>query len=254
MTPPRDLLSIGHRAAAGLGLAGRIAVGALLVTSIVVLSSARGFITSLFISPAQRTTADASELEKEASKYAEAFNGYTKQIDGRSLFVIPSAPKRTPPPPPPPPPEDTSKPVAPAVPSRYGGPSIIGLINESVIFNDGKTIRVGQSDGSLSVIALNAPWGAKVKWQGAEFDVSLFEKDGMVIPPPGSKPPETKPDTSKPETPKPETPKPDAPKPDAPKLGDPKPEPSPDAAPKEPAKSPKPETPQSSDPKTEGSE
>jgi outer membrane biosynthesis protein TonB len=241
-----------------------------------VLSSARGFITSLFISPAQRTTADAGELEKEASKYAEAFNGYTKQIDGRSLFVIPSAPKRTPPPPPPPPPEDTSKPVAPAVPSRYGGPSIIGLINESVIFNDGKTIRVGQSDGALSVIALNAPWGAKVKWQGGEFDVSLFEKDGMVIPPPGkppeAKPQETKPDSAKPddaakpETPKPDAPKPadpkpgdepkpDEPKPDAPKPGaEPKPEQAPDAAPKQPAESPKQDAPQSSDPKTEGSE
>jgi len=105
------------------------------------------------------------------------------RIDGRSLFFVPSAP---PPPPPPavaeadrPPP---APPPPPPPPARYGGPQIVALINDTVWFAGGEKVAAGESGGGVRVIAVDAPWSAKVEWSGVEFEVDLFARDSVVYP------------------------------------------------------------------------
>jgi hypothetical protein len=105
------------------------------------------------------------------------------RIDGRSLLFIPSAP---PPPPPPrvaeadrPPP---APPPPPPPPSRYGGPQVVALINDTVWFAGGEKVAAGESGAGVRVIAVNAPWSARVEWSGVEFDVDLFARDQVVYP------------------------------------------------------------------------
>lgn len=104
------------------------------------------------------------------------------RIDGRSLFFIPSAP----PPPPPPPRAESDEPSAPPPPppppSRYGGPGVIALINDTVWFEGGQRLAPGESGGGVRVIAVDAPWSARVHWEGVEFDVALFPHDEVVYP------------------------------------------------------------------------
>jgi hypothetical protein len=108
----------------------------------------------------------------QSSRYAS----YLSQFDGRSLFFIPS--------PPPPPHVDVPRETGPTEtpkPTRYGGPSLIALINDTAWFSDGRRLAAGaDKDGSLRVIRVEAPWNAVVEWQEVEFTVSLFDRDQVV--------------------------------------------------------------------------
>ncbi|MGD9689244.1 MAG: hypothetical protein AB7K52_00155 [Phycisphaerales bacterium] len=68
----------------------------------------------------------------------------------------------------------------PAAPTRYAGPAIVGMIADSVWFADGKHVRVGQTAegfGGVTVLSVDAPWSARVRWMEGEFTVSLFDRD-----------------------------------------------------------------------------
>lgn len=104
------------------------------------------------------------------------YSSYIAQFDGRSLFFVPSPPA----PPPVDPPRETG-PTTPPPPTRYGGPSLIALVNDTAWFSDGRRLAAGgDKDGTLRVIRIDAPWNALVEWQGVEFTVSLFDRDQVV--------------------------------------------------------------------------
>jgi hypothetical protein len=104
------------------------------------------------------------------------------RIDGRSLFFVPSAP---PPPAPPPRPgtgEPPPPPPPPPAPTRYGGPEIVALINDTVWLEGGEILSLDDSADGVTVLAVNAPWSARLLWREVEFDVSLFGRDEVVYP------------------------------------------------------------------------
>jgi len=71
-------------------------------------------------------------------------------------------------------------PSRPTTPSRYGGPTAVAMIENTVWFSDGRKVKLGDSSeasGGLSVLALEPPWNAKVRWMGGEFTISLFDRD-----------------------------------------------------------------------------
>lgn len=165
--------------------AGWIACGAAALAAVVVINTAAPVVSALFT----RTEAPASKSE-ETKQAADRFKASTEtqiaSIKGRSLFFIP------PPKPQPrvdPPPRVAEKPVEPpkpTLPTRYGGPSIQAVVNGTVWFTDGKKVAVGESSGSgssaVAVIAADSPWAIRLKWEGVEFDVPLFERDAVIYP------------------------------------------------------------------------
>jgi len=100
------------------------------------------------------------------------------RFKGRSLFFTP--------PPPPPEPEpivdaEPEDPGPPPLPTRYGGPALIAMVNGAAWFADGRRLAVGDDpDAGLAVLSLSPPWSARVRWQGAEFDVGLFDRSPML--------------------------------------------------------------------------
>lgn len=141
----------------------------------------------------------------EEAQRVEQFERYIAQIDGRSLFHTPaapgadSAPKVE---------VDASKPPPP--PSTYGGPAVIGMVNDEVWFADGKRLRIGaEARDGIAVVSANAPWEATISWRGVEFKVPLFSREHIVfkdtkaaapspavppVPPASGEPPPTAPD------------------------------------------------------------
>lgn len=109
---------------------------------------------------------------------------FLAQLDGRSPFFVPSPPP--PPPPPvvaPPPPPPVSPPAPPPPPSTYGGPGVIAVVNDQVLFADKRWVPVGEgADDDLVVLEATAPWSIRVRWKGIEFDVPLLARDKVVLP------------------------------------------------------------------------
>lgn len=67
-------------------------------------------------------------------------------------------------------------------PRVYGGPELVAIYDDSVWFRGGSRMKVNDtSDSTLSVISVNPPWGAKVRWMGAEFDITLFERSKDIL-------------------------------------------------------------------------
>jgi hypothetical protein len=68
------------------------------------------------------------------------------------------------------------------VPVRYNGPGLIAMINGEAWFADGRRLRAGApADEGLAVVELHEPWYAKLRWQGAEFSVGLFERTPVSL-------------------------------------------------------------------------
>lgn len=100
-----------------------------------------------------------------------AVGGDLAQVEGRSLFAVPAPPAHV---------EVAEKPET-AKATRYGGPSVIAMINGKVWFSDGQRLGVGEAGtDSLKVLSLDAPWSTKVRWQGGEFDVEFFQRSPLL--------------------------------------------------------------------------
>ena len=164
--------------------AGWIACAAGAVAVFVVVRSAAPVVSAIF-TRAEPAPAKTDEAKQAADRFKTATDTQIASIKGRSLFFIP----------PPKPRPVVDKPVVavtpkdppkPSVPTRYGGPSIQAVVNGSVWFSDGKKVAVGESTGSgssmVTVIAADTPWAIRLKWDGVEFDVPLFERDGVIYP------------------------------------------------------------------------
>lgn len=169
--------------ASALGAAGALAVAAWSGWS--VIAAARTPLSTPAPEPATDVLAGAEAFERTIA-------AGIRQVDGRSLFVVP----------PEPPPEAAvrSEPAA----TRYGGPALVAMINGVAWFADGRRLAAAEEppEGDLSVLALEPPWRARVRWRGGEFDVTLFEPDRVVRPP--APDPTTLPSPRTPEPPAPE--------------------------------------------------
>jgi hypothetical protein len=128
--------------------------------------------------PAPSAFVAKDDTKNRAAQYASAFEGFVKQLDGRSLYYKPS-----------PPGSEGEQPVevvedaAPEeAPARYEGPAITAIVLDTVWFADGQRVRAGtKGSGDLEVLQASAPWGARVKWRGGEFAVPFFERDKVIF-------------------------------------------------------------------------
>jgi hypothetical protein len=240
---------------ATMGVAGRVAFVAGVAGAAILGVSLFNFGRSV-IGPGVSAAASVKDQKDMTAAHEAEFERYLAQWNGRSLIIKPGSPKPAEPlkveaesgPPAPPPP-----------PATYGGPAIIAMVLDTVWFDDGKRMTVGdEAKDELEVIQVLAPWDAVVKWKGVEFTVPLFARDKLVQVPdekPVEPPKETKPtEQAGPPDPgstgspgganggSPGTPKPDAAKAEPTKVAEktePKPEkppePKQDAAPGTPA-------------------
>jgi hypothetical protein len=113
----------------------------------------------------------------------DVLQGHVAQIDGRTMFFTPDAP--------PPPPREIvdagpAEPEPDPPPSRYGGPSIVGMMFDSVWFSNDTTLEIGESGGGITLLGMDAPWSARVEWRGVEFDVPFMQRDEVVFEDTGS--------------------------------------------------------------------
>ncbi|MBL0926986.1 MAG: hypothetical protein IBJ11_04945 [Phycisphaerales bacterium] len=165
-TPSSNALRSLTRKIGPLGVAGGVAAGLALAALVLALWT----LVPTLLSPAVRPPSGLEQRQDRLKQFAEAFEGQLKNIGGRSLFALP--PRPTPP--------RRAGPVAPpsdAKPSSYGGPAIIAITGFGVLFEDGRLLRQGNAaNEGLRVVSINPPWGARLEWRGAEFDVPLFER------------------------------------------------------------------------------
>ncbi|GEM_PF-884483 len=142
------------------------------------------------------TTATTDEVKPEevpvsSDKFEQSISTFIAQVEGRSLFYKPGPPR---------PKVETAKSNSPKA-TRYGGPSIVAMVNNAVWFSDGQHLEAGQSGkgGTLKVVSLNAPWTARIAWEGGEFDVGFFDRSPLLmsaadsLKPAGSKGEDTRP-------------------------------------------------------------
>jgi hypothetical protein len=204
--------------------------------------------------PPRPPEADRTDDQRRA-EFATTLSKHQAIVDGRSLFFIPPRPR----PPRADPIVDTTPREAPK-PTRYGGPSMVAMVNGAVLFSDGQRIKVGESGRNVKVVSVAPPWSATLQWEGVEFVVELFQRDSAIVrpashasddvvpltPPPPSTPPASpaepasRPPTAPPEpAPQPEPepePEPDPePEPEPEPQGEPEPPASPDPQPEPPA-------------------
>jgi|GEM_PF-2793942 len=157
---------------------GRLAL-ALAVLAVLVLTVSLGGLLSVLLTPSVGVASSAAMDEKQlAEKFATGFERSLAQVNGRSMFFDPGAPRREPvkias--------DESDKPAA--APTRYGGPALIGFANGAAWFADGKKLGEGEGgDSKFKVKKVSAPWSATVEWEGVEFVVSLFDRDKLVLP------------------------------------------------------------------------
>jgi hypothetical protein len=160
-----------------LGTPGKVATAALGVALVVLISIVPAFVRALW-APSAETQSSAEGDKELAAKTKEKFPGYLAQIEGRSLFLTPGPTKQESPKPEDEPIEDDQ----PQKPATYGGPAVIAMMGDSVWFDNGKRMQVGdERDGDIRVVAVNIPWEATIEWQAVEFKVGLLKKDDLVI-------------------------------------------------------------------------
>lgn len=137
------------------------------------VSSVTSYVSTLTMNQ-DAAAPDREEAQIEA--FRRSLEEHIAQVDGRSLFFTPGPPR----PPRVEPQVVDSRPREPLAPTRYGGPSIIAMVNGAVWFSDGQRLEPGQSGRGVEVVSMDPPWRANVRWQGGEFDVLLFARDGIV--------------------------------------------------------------------------
>lgn len=156
----------GGRAFPPLGLA---VLAVVLVTVLVVALSVWPLLRVR--QKAEQPIPEARSDEALYNAFRASVGGDLAQIEGRSLFAVPA---------PPAPVQAADKPDT-AKATRYGGPSVVAMVNGKVWFSDGQRLGAGEAGaGSLKVVSLDAPWSAKVQWQGGEFDVEFFQRSPLL--------------------------------------------------------------------------
>jgi hypothetical protein len=162
-----ERMSIGGAVAAMLV----VLAGGVVVWSLVVLLA-----TAFVETPATR---EASSTKPAA--HEDRLARYVDQFNGRTMFFTPAKP---------PPARVERAPVVdngPRIeppPARYGGPSIIGMANDTIWFSDKRHMIVGgEAVGDLRVLSTDGAWQVRVEWKGVAFEVPFLKRDGVILPP-----------------------------------------------------------------------
>ncbi len=124
--------------------------------------------------------ADADPLVPLTEESAKSLADARKRFDGRSVFVMPSAPVRRPKAPPAPltPPTPPPDPGPPPPPSSYTGPMPTSILGDIVFFASNVQIRKGQTINGVTVIETRAPWDVKLGHMRGEYTVPIWGKGG----------------------------------------------------------------------------
>lgn len=97
-----------------------------------------------------------------AKKHTETVAWQREQVVGRSMFYKPRPPEYK---------EETT------VAKYYGGPSLLAYVNGTAWFSDGQKVSAKEPDGkTVHFVSAKPPWSVRVRWEGGEFDVKLFDK------------------------------------------------------------------------------
>lgn len=124
--------------------------------------------------------ADTDDLTKpRLDRFNADLEQHVARVDGRSLFFIPARPP--PPRPPDPPPIVTGPPGPPPPPSTYAGPAVIASVYDTVWFENGERVQLGEEAAGVKVLAIQAPWTVTLLWRGIEFSVPLFARDTLGV-------------------------------------------------------------------------
>lgn len=147
-----------------------VAIVALVVCTALVLASITVPTLELALRepPGALNTLTAKQLSEKKAVFAQRNTLGQDRVTSRWPFY-------------PPPPRVVAKPEEPK-PLRYAGPALIAMVNNTAWFADGTRLKPGDpAHAGLEVIELQPPWGAKVRWQGGEFSVSLFEREPVKL-------------------------------------------------------------------------
>lgn len=169
----------------GVSLVSLVLLGALMLWTLNTLA------TALFGNRLSAASPDAA-LAQLVEEHTTTMQTYKDRFVGRSAFFKPPAP-----PPPQPPPRRQEQPpiVTPSLPPRdpgpppppasYPGRPVIGIVGNEVWFkpmrpNDPPMrIAVGESKEGHEVVSINPPWWVKVRHSRGEYDVKIFNNDGI---------------------------------------------------------------------------
>src|SRR6185295_4773141 len=163
-------------ASASLTPIGKLAIGASAVAAIVLLLSLASLVLTLFV-PSAASQRDPGKALATVEKYKAGFGGYIAQLDGRSLFFAPKKPEKEVEAP-----HTEPDPAATTKVTSYGGPRVIGMVNDFVWFDDGTRRKIGaEKEDDLAVKAFITPWEALVEWKGVPFTIGFFSRDGLIL-------------------------------------------------------------------------
>ena len=162
-----DIAAIFSVQSRGRGWVGLAVLGLLLLTAVVIAAQ----VPSLLRAGSVPTDVDVQPLSGDAMKTRT--DGFKKSTASAADKVIARAPFY--------PPKPKVAPPPPA-PTRYNGPAIIAMVADTVFFADGKRLKAGgPAEDGITVISTDAPWSAKLKYNGGEFTVNLFERDPVKL-------------------------------------------------------------------------
>jgi len=158
---------------------------AIAVAVIVLLASAWSVVGAIFIGGDNAN--DPSELIARFVEQHEADTKlYQARVNGRSAFFRPPSrprhdpepepepepdPELEPEPEPDPEPEPEPEPPPPPVPDEYGGPAVMYVLGDMVVFRNGTPgeagtrVRVGQKRGEVDVVSVDPPRSVRLGYQ-----------------------------------------------------------------------------------------
>ncbi|MFM7132932.1 MAG: hypothetical protein ACKO0W_01295, partial [Planctomycetota bacterium] len=165
-----DSLPGGFRISAPAAIAGA-AIG---ISAVVVAVNLGSLFGTVFASSVDEEEADPlALLSEESGTFLETSR---KRFEGRSMFSLPTPPRRDPPPPPPrTEPEPPKDPPPPPIPAAYSGPAVTHVIGEYVLFGDLR-IKRGETEAGITVISIDLPYSVKLGHRGGEYVVPLWPK------------------------------------------------------------------------------
>jgi hypothetical protein len=126
--------------------------------------------------------ADARSVEQIGGKTdggdrGAVFESYAATVGGRSLFWRPSAPGQG----------VATRIIEEEAPEEtagggYAGPAIVAVVLDTVWFEDGERIKVGEKGGNgIEVVSVDPPWEATLRHRGAEHVVAFFARDRLIF-------------------------------------------------------------------------
>lgn len=162
-----------------------VSLGALVLGGAVIAASLPGLSTAALVPRADDGRTDG--LAALLDEHDVASDIAVDRFRGRSLFYPPPppprpAPPRPPAPPPPPVAAPSGPPPTPPPPASYQGRKPSFIVGQTIYFDQGLKISVGEELDGIRVISVNPPWSARLGHQRGEYEVPIFELGNAMAP------------------------------------------------------------------------